>query len=98
MENKDDVIPFEHSEELWNAWKGPTWLILSSEMDHNRFFYNQDFLKPLWIFLKRYKVIKQEAYVTLKQPVESIDLPFISGNSRNKEVIISIYFVTIIFY
>lgn len=57
MENRDEIIPSEHSEELWLAWNGPTWLIISAEMDHNKFYYNQDFLRPLYSFLKKYKVL-----------------------------------------
>ena len=61
MVNKDEIIPSEHSEELCIACSGPTWLIISSEMDHNKFYYNQDFLKPLHSFLKKYKIIWKEA-------------------------------------
>ena len=79
MVNKDTIIPCEHSEELIGVCKGPSCLIISTEMDHNKFYYNQDFLKPLWLFLKKYKIISKEAFQSSKSSSKSID-----GSSKSK--------------
>lgn len=44
---KDQIIPYQHSEELALNWKGPTTLVLPANMDHNTFSFYEDLIKPL---------------------------------------------------
>ena len=48
---KDNLIPFSHSEELHAACQGPCSLILPKEMDHNEFDFFEDLSQPFYLFL-----------------------------------------------
>lgn len=57
---QDEIIPFEHSEELAMLCKGPTCLVISTEMTHCKLKYNDDFLNPFHKFLISHKVLEKE--------------------------------------
>jgi fermentation-respiration switch protein FrsA (DUF1100 family) len=56
---RDTLINYRHSHELYQKCGGPCSLILPSDMDHNEFDFNEDLIKPFSIFLRQCKISVQ---------------------------------------
>ena len=61
---KDDLIPFQDSLELAKNTGGPYDVILPEKMDHNKFDFIEDFMKPILRFLGKHfpDVVNNDIY------------------------------------
>lgn len=63
---KDNLISFEHSQELHEKCSGESVLVLPTEMSHNDFDLYSDLIKPLLQFLMQIKMNLGPNEYTLK--------------------------------
>lgn len=71
---KDGLIPFEHSQQLANACKGPVTMYLSDNMTHNKFEYYDDVISPIDKFLKDNNILLEQR-PTLQVPSRYLQPP-----------------------
>ena len=50
---KDELVPWQHSHEIFKQAAGPASLMLSDEMTHDSFDFVQDLSEPIYFFLAR---------------------------------------------
>lgn len=75
---KDNLIPYQHSQELHKACAGPSQLLLPPEMDHNDFDFFNDLIRPFRSFMKQHNISPKEpksAHYGMAIPKEYFQIP-----------------------
>jgi len=88
---RDKLIPYTHSIELSKNCGGPFDLVFPEKMDHNDFSITDDFLEPVYSFMKRQNLLSCQVEDEGKKdiPKELFDIPdyyYLSAKQPNKDM------------
>ena len=92
---KDNLIPFQHSEELYDACKAPVYLHMPSNMDHNEFLVDEDLIQPMKAFISKIEEREEQKNKIRKQleTTRNVDLLLgfggYKGDSKKDEDIVN---------